>query len=152
MDLKSEYMNHLNWRSRIEETTLEEKITHVIFQLADLPLHFQPDDANLNVMMIQKKIWPQNVMLLRRLSRDALQYYRFIEKILHEQNTFELIAHDVKSSYEKLQKIYPTQQEIVFHLSEWILKKTHLTREHAEACDIIVAFFIQNCEVFYEIT
>ena len=50
----------------------------------------------------------------------------------------------------KLEKSGMSQPDIIEYLSEWIRNKTNLGTESKTACSVVVAFFIQNCEVFYK--
>ncbi|MGV3205655.1 ABC-three component system protein [Streptococcus suis] len=45
-----------------------------------------------------------------------------------------------------------SQPEIVENLANWLLNQSKLSNGHLDACKIIVSYFIQNCEVFNEIT
>ena len=42
--------------------------------------------------------------------------------------------------------------EIVNQLAEWIKNKSGVGSKNMRACHIVVAYFIQNCEVFREIS
>ena len=65
---------------------------------------------------------------------------------------FELIASEVKIAFKKLDNGTLSQDEIVEYLAEWIKNKTGVGNQHITACRIVVAYFIQNCEVFNEIS
>ena len=65
---------------------------------------------------------------------------------------FNLIASEVKLAYQKLDNGLLSQDEIVNGLSEWIKNKSGVGSKNMRACHIVVAFFIQNCEVFREIS
>jgi hypothetical protein len=63
---------------------------------------------------------------------------------------FEDVANDVQRSYRKLSSIGLKQEEIFTQLVEWFKKKGKA--RSSLACEIIVAFFVQNCEVFHALT
>lgn len=65
---------------------------------------------------------------------------------------FNLIASEVKLAYQKLDNGLLSQDEIVNGLAEWIKNKSGVGSKNMRACHIVVAFFIQNCEVFREIS
>jgi hypothetical protein len=63
---------------------------------------------------------------------------------------FDGVASDVRRSFRKLESGGYPQEEIFKHLVEWFMKKTNT--KSALPCEIIVAFFVQNCEVFSAIS
>ena len=65
---------------------------------------------------------------------------------------FNLIASEVKLAYQKLDNGLLSQDEIVNGLAEWIKNKSGVGSKNMRACHIVVAFFIQNGEVFREIS
>ena len=80
-----------------------------------------------------------------------LQYYRYIESIFSESETnFDLIASEIKMCSQKLETSGMSQSDVIDYLSEWIRNKTNLGTESRPACNAVVAFFIQNCEVFHK--
>lgn len=61
---------------------------------------------------------------------------------------FDDLAATMKLAYIKLKREKLSQGEIFNQLANWILNKENLENEYLEAARIIVAFFVQNCEVF----
>ena len=78
-------------------------------------------------------------------------YYRYIEKVFSDSDAdFDMIASEIKLSSQKLEKTGMSQAEVISELSEWIRNKAGLGPDGQLACDIVVSFFIQNCEVFHK--
>ena len=65
---------------------------------------------------------------------------------------FNLIASEVHNAYETLSSTIGSEEKIFSSLSIWIRNKLGLDDEYITATEIIAAFFVQNCEVFHEIT
>jgi hypothetical protein len=61
-----------------------------------------------------------------------------------------MIAAEIKISSQKLEKAGLSQPDVVAQLSEWIRNKAGLSSDRKLACNIVVSFFIQNCEVFHK--
>ena len=81
---------------------------------------------------------------------QVVTYYRYIEKVFSNSTSdFDTIAAEVKISSSKLEKAGLLQADIITNLSEWIRNKAGLGTESRLACNIVVAFFVQNCEVFH---
>lgn len=51
---------------------------------------------------------------------------------------------------QKLEKGGMKQGDVIEYLAEWIRNKTNLGTDSKTACQAVVAFFIQNCEVFHK--
>ena len=150
LHIKAEYTKHTALLDKVSAAPLEFEIRDVILELSAVDVEVK-EDYKLNVMKIDQKIHPKNILLMRNLKNDVLRYYRFIEDIFSRIDNFEEIASEINATFYKIEKVYETQEEVVYYLAEWILEKTNLSKAHHPACSIIVAFFVQNCEVFYEI-
>lgn len=151
-NLKGEYEKQASFQEKIENVSLEDEITDVIFRLVNVGPEIEQEEFKLDVVKLDKKIYPENTFLLSNLKDHVLRYYYFIQDMLSKANIFEDIALAIKKAYRKIHKIYSDQDDVVYHLADWIFNKTNLYKPaHRRACDIIVAFFVQNCEVFDEI-
>ena len=82
-------------------------------------------------------------------------YYPYIRdcfKELEGLNGFRLtvLSLQIKSCFIKLEGISDNKTDIFNQLVDWVMTKTLSTSR--DACEAVVSFFVQNCEVFYEIT
>lgn len=59
---------------------------------------------------------------------------------------FDIISGQIKCFYLKVRTMSSNQEVIYYRLAEWLNSITK--KGSLEACKVIVAFFIQNCEVF----
>jgi hypothetical protein len=151
-DIKQQYAQNYQMEQELDSMTLEDDIQDVIHALGRIDNIEDLQKLSLEVLDIKKKIYPENVILLDSITDKVLKYYRFIETTFSQINNFNLIASKVQTTFYKIEKDYPNQAVIVNQLTDWILKQTKMPKENRQACEIIVAFFVQNCEVFYEIT
>ncbi len=104
---------------------------------------------------VKKKIEPQNSLLLNDIKNDVVNYYTHIENLFKEASKenssfFDKLAKAIKFASDNYIAQGLTQQTIVNNMISWI--KSRALSENETACRIMVAFFIQNCEVFHEIT
>ena len=141
-----------NYKARISANNveLEENIRVVLNALINIkrtdPLVVLEYDA----LRIEEKI-PNNYILKDETINSVLHYYRYIESVFSESDAdFDEIASEVKVCSQKFEKSGMSQDEVVFNLAEWIRNKTKLEEKSRRACGIVVAFFIQNCEVFHK--
>lgn len=96
-----------------------------------------------------------NDLLKIKIEWYVVRYYQFIKSVFNQMEReglldFDSIAGAIQNSYRRLCLKGYTQEEIFAHLADWIKKKTNSTS--LPLCEIIVAFFVQNCEVFHAIS
>ena len=60
------------------------------------------------------------------------------------------LSEQIRGAFLKMESISKDKSLIFSKIVEWIKNKTQ--SNSVEACEAIVSFFVQNCEVFYEIT
>lgn len=82
-------------------------------------------------------------------------YYNYIKNLFGEAEKenkldFDTVAREVKLCSDRLIKSGLSQERVFSNLVDWIKGKT--TVINIAACEIIISFFIQNCEVFNAIT
>ncbi len=140
-----------NYRAKeaVDAVELEEYIRVVLDALAKVDASTPLVELEYEAVRIDRKI--PDFILMNEIKIMVLQYYRYIESIFSDSETdFDMIASEIKMSSMKLEKSGMSQPDIIEYLAEWIRNKTSLGTESKTACRIVVAFFIQNCEVFYK--
>ncbi len=151
LDVKKLLSRNFKAKEAVDAIELEENIRVVIDALTQVDDSVELVPLEYEAIHIDKKIDRQNFILKNEIQIKVLQYYRYIEKIFSESETdFDLIASEVKTCSMKLEKSGMSQQDIIEYLADWIRNKTSLGTESKTACSVVVAFFIQNCEVFYK--
>lgn len=137
-------------KSTINSIRLEEDIRIVLRALGEItdPTVLVP--LSYDALRIDEKFEPENYILKTETQVQVLKYYRYIESVFSESDAdFDLIASEIKVTSQHLEKSGMSQEEVIYHLSEWIRNKAKLGNNGRLACTIVVSFFIQNCEVFY---
>ena len=150
--IKEQFIYEQQLEHELRKMTLEKEIKDTIVALDKVKEVNKLEKLSLNAMRVDQKILPENTILLDDLTTYVLKYFYFIKNAFSETDNFESIALDVRKVFLKLEKNCQTQHEIVRKLSKWIWEQTGLPIQYERACDIIVAFFVQNCEVFNEIS
>ena len=87
----------------------------------------------------------------RKIHRNVQDYFyiiknKFIELDSISPTTTEIISLQIRTHYLLLRKQNQNQKEIFDALVEWMTKRTN--QNNYEAAEIIVSYFVQNCEVF----
>lgn len=136
---------------------LEEQIVDVLHSIASLKASPNVKELSLSALKIEQKISPDNFLLRNSTKSYVLSYYNYIESLFSQMERdglieFKLIASEVSLCYEKLESNGLSQEEIYSYLTDWFMNKANLNNKYSSACNIIVAFFVQNCEVFHEIS
>ena len=139
-------------REALSEVNLETQIKEVIDALENVSLTGQLEPLNMNALKIEQKIHSEFQLLRSSIQFRVLSYFMYIQGLFAEISEFQLIQSDIRKAFRRLENSGLNQIEIVEELSHWILDKTNMGVTHLEASNIIIAYFIQNCEVFNEIT
>lgn len=138
-----EVMNHGN---------LETQITEIIDALNDYTGISSSTTLNMTALKLNQKILPEHSVLRGTVQYHVLTYFSYIKDLFAENSNFIMIQCDIKKVFTQLANTNLSQPEIVENLANWLLNQSKLSNGHLDACKIIVSYFIQNCEVFNEIT
>lgn len=150
-DFKVVLARNYKAKESVNAVDLEEDIRIVLDALSNVDDSVQLVPLEYEALHIDEKFEAKSYMLKTETQIKVLQYYRYIESIFSDSETdFELIASEVKMSSQKLEKSGMSQGDVIDYLSEWIRNKTNLGTDSKPACNAVVAFFIQNCEVFHK--
>jgi hypothetical protein len=87
----------------------------------------------------------------RSVQNDVVDYFDYIKNLFIEidkitPNKFDTLASQIKTFYLKCTQTSTDQNLLYLALVDWLNEKTESYSRRA--CEIVVAFFIQDCEVF----
>lgn len=90
-------------------------------------------------------------VLKRSIKRDVVDYFDYIHRLFVEMDQvtpykFDTLASQIKGFYCKCMQISSNQEYVYSTLVDWLNKKTNSYSKRA--CEIVIAYFIQDCEVF----
>lgn len=110
---------------------------------------------NYSPVRLTRKFTASEFLLKNRIGMYVTNYYPYIRDCFTELegvNGFRLTALSlqIKSCFTKMESISDNKSDIFNRLVDWVMSKTLSTSR--DACEAVVSFFVQNCEVFYEIT
>lgn len=140
---------------QLEQCDLNEKIEMVLEGLCSLSSEEIETNLRLDALALKDKIEDSEPLLKNRIGADVARYYRFIESGLrrlseiHGSSFNRTIAKQVQLAYLTLSSSGDSQSVIYEALVDWIHEKEPACERIA--CEIVVSFFVQNCEVFDEI-
>lgn len=154
---KNFYLKFRKIENLLFDIDIENEIFLIVNKLGELTPNDSIDLIPLEPHTIIEKI-PNDKILRDTVTNWVLTYYKFIEKQFSDlssigKGTFNIIAHQIATAYEKLENLSTlTQTEIFNHLSKWIAEKINYPLDKIIIINIIVAFFVQNCEVFHALS
>ncbi len=152
--IKKLLFNHQRNVQLLENATLEKGIVGVISQIKKLK---EKDlaDASLDPQKINNKIDPaESFALYITVKNYVTTYYVKLKEILMNadkrgQIDYEEIQDQMKGMYRRLKKKGMSKDEIFNEMSQRIHKAS---LQEEVFCQIVVAYFVQKCEVFDAIT
>ena len=100
---------------------------------------------------IEDKIGDTKKNFKRQIKNNVSDYYAIINRILAELDEDDTMFSDnlscqIKSAFTKFYSIEKNKEKVFFYLCDWLNMKNG--NEYKEESEIIISFFIQNCEVF----
>lgn len=112
-------------------------------------------ELNYSPVAITKKFGKGEKLLKSRITTYVTEYYPYIReqfKSMDGINGFciDVLSMQIKSAFLKMESLTDDKEQIFNHLVDWIKLKTLSNSQ--SACEAVISFFVQNCEVFYEIT
>ena len=156
-DIKDRMAANYALKSEVGDVALEDEIQRVLSGLIGDIDEDALVELPMDALRIDQKISPENHLLKNDATTRVLRYYNFINDMFSAMERdrtcdFDLIASEVNTAYKKLDVGNLSQEDIVNQLAAWIRNKSRVGSKYMRACHIVVAFFIQNCEVFREIS
>lgn len=143
--------------SEIATAQLDSQIIEVLENLKTCDANIDLiKELRLKPLEIKNKILPKNTLLMSSIKNDNELYYNYIRDYLSQLDSyrkpFTYIALQVQICFDKLSEITDDQEEIFNKLVDWILHSQALSSNYQTAAHIVISFFVQNCEVFNEIS
>lgn len=133
---------------------LEDEISEVVKNLAQISSE-DLNNISFSIVRIENKFSKNEVLLKNKISDYIRYYYPFIREEFrrlecNDSFSFDALSSQMKSCFSKMDRLTSDKSLIFKNITHWIQQKT--ASDNSEACEIIVAFFVQNCEVFREVT
>ena len=150
-EIKKQLARNYAAKQTVNKVQLEDDIRTVLNALSTKSDATELIKLEYEALRIDEKFDAENFILKNETQFQVVTYYRYIEKVFSNSNAdFDMIATEIKISSMKLEKAGLSQSDVISQLSEWIRNKAELGTESRLACNIVVSFFIQNCEVFHK--
>lgn len=152
LEIKKECLRKSKAKKMYSAYQIEKEINEVLVKISMLEID-EIISLNYEPQKISDKLKEEkNKFFIKKIKDYTTEYYSSVREMLgtlDEKSTgsFEIIASQIKTFYLKLAKDNTNKEEIFNFLVDWIFKKVG-ENTPKEASEIIISFFIQNCEVF----
>ena len=131
---------------------IEEEIKEILKNLNDESLEEDLVRLSYESLKIEQKANDTLPFAIKRtIKNDVVDYFDYIHKIFVEMDKvtpykFDTLAAQIKGFYCKTMQINPNKEFVYASLVDWLNEKTGSYSRRA--CEIVIAYFIQDCEVF----
>lgn len=148
LDLKKHITTIVKANRYVDNVVLENEIRSVIEALESLSSSDELIELRYEALNVADKV--HDFITQQHVKTYVVQYYKYIESLFKKSEMdFDGICLEVRNASYKLENSGLSQEEIIRKLSEWIHNKAFGDKNTGfNACEIVVCFFIQNCEVF----
>lgn len=150
--LKKKLIAEEQSKNMFSQYSITEEIQSIILALTQSDLDDSTEKLDFTALRIDQKLEKEfNPIIKRHIVSDVTDFYPLIRRLFTdiERNTpgkFDLIATNIHAFYLQLKVNTNTQETIYNEMAKWMQSKT--PNASLDACKVVIAFFIQNCEVF----
>lgn len=155
--IKKALLQRNKLRQGMDDVGLESEISEVINGMIYINKAGKLAELRMDALEVRQKIESTNKLLIDSITDDVTHYYNYIESLFadidgKESGTFDRIASEVRLAYQQI-KNEGLSQEIVFeYMADWLKEKLPVGQRNDMAINAVISFFVQNCEVFDEIS
>ena len=152
-EIKKSLIESYESRGITEEQTIQESIRLVIEQISEI--HNIPQiDLNYDPVFVRNKIEMDNNILYMKVKMHVNCYYQIVDDVFRSLSNekhfrFNPFCQQVRYNYLRLRENGYEQDKIYYQMTKWICDATNGSWN---ACEIVISYFIQKCEVFDAIT
>ncbi|WP_172681131.1 ABC-three component system protein [Pseudomonas kilonensis] len=154
VQLKKSIIEKNNNKKLMDDFTIEAEIVNIIDALESIAS--ESTELSLEPKRVDQKINKSMSPLTKnRIKSNVTNYYLFVRQRLaalemSKPASSTLICAQVKTFYLKQSTLTNNQQTIYSNVVEWIMTRTR--SQSREASEIIASFFVQNCEIFDDLS
>ena len=149
--IKKEKKSQRDIKKVISSIRIEEELRNTIENLSKLSEKDIKDSLlSYEAIRVSEKIEEKYFILRRHIEDNVNKYFIFIQKTItkiciNTNSNFELVAIAIRKAYLESNRILSDKNQIFDCMSKWIVSQTGCTNTVAE---IIVSYFVQNCEIY----
>ncbi len=135
----------------IDAKDIETEIEEVLMELSSLRGVPAGRKQKLDFHAVRDKIPDEDFMLREKILWYVANYYEYIEELFRQKELegtlrYKKVRNEVSDCFESLNRMDYSRSQIFSHMVQWLLE--HTEGQKREACEAVISFFVQNCEVF----
>lgn len=140
-------------RESLHELSMEPEINTLLESIAKVTDSTKLEEYDLTSAPVPLSEKIDDIALLHSEEPYVRYYYNYIARTLSDldvsKSVSDAIATEIRASYVKFANSGQDQSVIISELAEWVLEKAEweLSSQNKRYAEIIVAFYIQNCQV-----
>lgn len=152
LSIKKRLLNNYKMKELYSEFTLEEELSEIVQLISSCDLNQELEQLSFSLLTIDEKTKENCSNILKiTIKRNVVYYFNYIRNLFIEidklnPNKFNIISAQIKCFYIKCLDINSDKDWLFEKMIEWLQYKTNF--KNRVACEIIISFFVQNCEVF----
>lgn len=148
--IKKRFVEIADMQDAVSQQKIEDDILDVLSKIPLISYPSEPVDLNYEPVMLKQKIKVDDMDLLAQIKVWVNLYYKEVnEKLLQlnieGKNRFEPFCLQVRLTFLGINMSDKSQREIYDGMIKWLQQVTNGERH---ACEIVIAYFVQKCEVF----
>lgn len=149
--LKKKLLQDAEIKNTYSLFNIEAEITVVLEKLNNQTLEEELVQLSYDSLKVDQKANDSLPYAIKRsIKRDVVDYFDYIRRLFIEIDKvtpykFDTLAAQIKSFYCKCMQINSNQEYVYTAIVNWLDEKTNSYSK--KACEIVVAYFIQDCEV-----
>ena len=157
LEIKKALQQRNKLRLGMDNVGLESEISEVVNGMVNIDKAGELAELRMDALKVRQKIEPTNKLLIDSITDDITHYYNYIEGLFsvfvgRESGTFDRIASEVRLAYQKIKNEGLSQEAVVEYMTNWLKEKLPVGQRNQMAISAVISFFVQNCEVFDEIS
>lgn len=155
--IKKAFQQRNKLRQDMDSVGLEDEISEVVYGMMNMDKAGEVAELRMEALKVKQKIKPTNKLLIDSITDDVTHYYNYIESLFadidgKESGAFDRIASEVRLAYQKIKNEGLLQEVVVEYMADWFKEKLPVEQRNDMAINAVISFFVQNCEVFDEIS
>lgn len=156
LEKKKKLFNAYLSKDVLSEQELEDEIKTLLDKIATIDFSdTEIKKLRMKSIPISHKFTESEMPLMLKVHNYVINYFSIIRELFknlteEKKLNFDFVASTVKTSYLSISDFTNDKDYLFNHLVEWIMSKTNINKR--PVCEIFISYFIQDCEVFDEIT
>lgn len=156
LEKKKNLYNAYLSKNVLSDQGLEDEIKTLLDKIATIDFaDTEIKKLKMESIPIIHKFTESEMPLMLKVHNYVINYFSIIRELFknlteEKKLNFDFVASTVKTSYLSISDLTNDKDSIFNHLVEWIMSKTNTNKR--PVCEIFISYFIQDCEVFDEIT